>query len=70
MSRISETKMTVRMPDDLNMMTKAVAVYEDRRPSDVVRVALKHYFGAQGYFEPDFIAKLAAKETRERKHHE
>ena len=60
--KVSETRMTVRMPEDLKMMTDAVGNYEDRKASDIVRIALKHYFHAQGYFDDDFITKLATKE--------
>lgn len=50
------------MPSDLDAMLKAVGHYEDRKPSDVVRVALKHYFNDQGYFDPDWITRIATKE--------
>lgn len=58
----NDSRITVRMPIDLADMTQAVAHYEDRKASDVVRIALKHYFHHQGYFDPDFITRIATKE--------
>lgn len=62
----SESRLTVRMPDDLRQMVDAVAVYESRKSADIVRVALKHYFHHQGYFDPEFITQLATKERTTR----
>lgn len=60
--KVGDARMTIRMSDDLKQMTEAAATFEDRKPSDLVRIALKDYFRSQGYFDQSFITKLATKE--------
>jgi predicted transcriptional regulator len=62
MKPVGEARMSLRLPPELKAMTEAVATFEDRRASDIVRIALKHYFVDQGYFEHDFITQLNKKD--------
>lgn len=58
--------MTIRLSPDLKQMIEAAATYEDRKASDLVRLAVKEYMTTQGYFDPDFITRLATKERTHR----
>ncbi len=59
----------MRMSEDLKQMLAAVAIFEDRNPSDIVRIALKYYMNDKGYFDPDFIQKWTAKENEAARQH-
>ncbi len=62
MKPVGEARMSLRLPPELKAMTEAVATFEDRRASDIVRIALKHYFAEQGYFEQDFLTQITRNE--------
>lgn len=55
-------RITLRLEPELRQMVEAASVYEDRKASDFVRVALKAYMASQGYFDPEFITRIATKE--------
>lgn len=58
-SKIGPERITIRVSEELKIMTEAAANYEQRNVSDICRIALTNYFTDQGYFSPDFITKLA-----------
>lgn len=54
----NDARMSIRLPKDLKAMAEVVAVYEMRKPGEVVRLALDHYFRTQGYYSPGFAEEF------------
>lgn len=63
-SKIGTERITVRMSEELKLMTEAAADFEQRNVSDICRIALTNYFTDQGYFDPGNITKLATASPR------
>lgn len=54
-----DARLTFRLPQDLKTMTGVVATVEKRSTADMVCVALDDYFNRHGYYDPEFITRLA-----------
>ena len=52
-------RVSLRCSEDMRTMLIAAARYEHRSESQIMRLALAHYFTEQGYFDPENISKLA-----------